>query len=338
MNDTMNDKKIEWLRIIISTLISTGVAFWLASHILISLIELALIGVLLICFGMRKKLSSWLWQRKYKKRLNGKKIGILYEDGHPSHVTTVSPFDWCTILKTYDYFIQKISYDEITDDFIAIINPYGEVYREDDYTHFETFNRIKEYVRRGGIFVSAGGLAFWWAWDKKYNRLIPTAKEIYGYQAVFSRFSLNISLNLIPSVMIGAHSLIETLTNENFKLLTTANGPTQRVAYQTPEDKKFCGDIENVGGTKNIVEFRAAREPLPKCYPMLRADTNRGTIYPILAIPHGKGIFIFSGVSLDYKKPPCNKSLVKSQIEKIAKGVDNIIKNKVLLKIEKNEI
>jgi len=344
----MDDNKIvSYLLPIISTLLSMSLALFLASLTLDSLesflfiVSVALfasVGVILICFGIRKKMSSCLWRRKYKKRLKGKKIGILVEKGCPPRATGFPPSYWEGIIND-DYSVQRISYDKITDDFVAIINPYGEVYREDDYTNFGTFNRIKKYVKKGGIFVSAGGLAFWWAWDKKYNRLIPTAKEIYGYQARVSNFQQSSLINLVPNVMIGTHSLVETLTNANFKLLTTINKPQQYSAYQTPEDKKFCGNIESIGGTKDIVEFRGAREPLPKCYPMLRATTTNGsTIYPILAIPHGRGIFVFGGVSLDFNKLPCNKTIAESQVKKIVKGLDNIIKNKIVLKIERGEV
>lgn len=325
---------------------------WLYS---ISMAALFSTGVFLICYGYRKKISSSLWKWKYKKRCCNNKIGVLNEKGCPRQATSFTVDYWIRQLNK-KHNINKITFSDIDDSYIAIINPYGEVYNEENYTTYGTFNKIRTYVKNGGIFVSAGGLAFWWGWDKKNKRFIPTAKEIYSYGGTIKTApkAPKSSITLIPTVMLGQHSLIDTLTNKHFKLLTTVWAPQLCKAYQTDEDKNFCGNIENIGNITDVIEFRAGREPLPKCYPMLRINLHGTIIYPILAIPDGRGLFIFGGMNLDYNFPSSKiiinktqptkltikklKRITSNQIKKIIKGLDNIIENETLLKIEKNEI
>ena len=336
--------------------------FILSPYSLYSMVVLLIMGIYMLIFGFRKPINSTIWKSSYKKRLSSRKIGILLEKGCKSNATDFTPSYWFNLLKKR-YKTEYLPFSKIDNDFIAVINPYGEVYWEDDYTHFGTFNKIREYVQNGGIFVNVGGVGFWYAWNKKWERSISTAKEIYGFAGPVKLGKINqqivpIEVNLGPTVQIGNHSLTDTLTYKNFKMLTTVGRPRPLSVYQTDDDIKFCGKIENIGG-KDIVEFRAAREPMPKCYPMLRAyiydiHKNRRIIYPLVAIPDGQGLFIFAGMAFNFKKrtyyeiikgkkvkkvtSPVNKRMAKNQVKKVIAGLDTIISKETLLKIERKEV
>lgn len=330
----------------ITLLIPTLNYYVVSSLFYASMSILLLIGVILLIFALNEPISFFRWRMKYKKRLKGNKIGILKEEGCSRNATDFSPSYWFHQLKD-GHNTDYLSIPEINDELIAVINPYGEVYREDNYTHLETFGKIREYVQKGGIFVNPGGVAFWFAWNKKWKRKVSTAREIYGFGGplLINQQGTPVGVNLTPTVQIGNYSLTETLTFSNFKLLTTVGTPRQLVVYQTDMDKEFCGDIENINGKRNIVEFRAAREPLPKCYPMLRATMidvhkRKSTIYPMIAIPDGKGLFIFAGMAFDYnnKKMKISKSIAEDQAKRVVKALEYIIDNDAILKIYKNEL
>jgi hypothetical protein len=307
---------------------------------------LFLIGFILLTYALHEPISSFRWRRRYIRRLKKNKIGILKEERCSRNATDFSPSYWLRQISDL-YNPVYISSPEINENFVAIINPYGEVYREDDYTNLLTLRKIREYVQKGGIFINPGGVAFWLAWNKKWKRRVSTAKEIYGFGGPFLKNQQGAlaGISLTPTVQIGNYSLTETVTYSNFKLLTTVGIQRTLVAFQTDIDKEFCGDIESINGRKNIIEFRAAREPLPKSYPMLRATmvdvhNRKSTIFPMIAVPDGKGLFIFAGMAFDYnnKKVKIPKRTAEDQAKRVIKSLGHIIDNKILLKIHKGEL
>ena len=303
------------------------------------------IGFILLIYGFRNLLRRYMWVRKYCLISKGSKIGILKEEGCKSNATDLSPAYWYKKIQDLGkYRVDYVTFSNIKKEYIALINPYGEVYPEEDYTNLITFNKIRNYVKNGGIFVSPAGVSFWHAWNSKRKRTTPTASEIYSYKEKLHTLA-TIQQQYIPAEYIlepifqwGNFSLIDTLTNKAFKLLTTTGDVKKRKVYQVQEDENFCGKIASIERNTEILEFRAAREPLPTSYPMLRADVvdvngKKRIIYPMIAIPDGKGIFIFSGMTFDYKKNTANKTIVYHQAERVIKSLDYIIENGKILEL-----
>jgi len=75
-----------------------------------------------------------------------------------------------------------------------------------------------------------------------------------------------------------------------------------------------------------VMEFRAVREPTPKCIPFLRAKTVFGEVYPIAAIPYGKGYLIICGMDLNTDLTVMGVDLNKSEFEKISIMIENFMK------------
>lgn len=110
------------------------------------------------------------WELQHKKVLKKSIIGIIKEDTCAKHKSKFNPEDWKRILEenfNENYTIKSIGVSEISNKYVAILNPYGEGYPEEDFLYNTSFRRIREYVRNGGIFVNIAGLAFWYACDIK---------------------------------------------------------------------------------------------------------------------------------------------------------------------------
>ena len=108
-------------------------------------------------------------------------------------------------------------------------------------------------------------------------------------------------------VMPGMLSLVdETVLKERFGLEIVPGHAYEVSIFQSDIDKEFCGDILD-SKMLTIDQYRAFCEPIPGCYPILRArGLGFGDIYPLVAIPFGKGFFVLGGMDLsDAKDQKC---------------------------------
>lgn len=290
---------------------------------------------LALFYYLSDDLSHQRWIRKFRKFFQRKRIiGIIKEDECKKIKSRFSPEDWETFLgEEYKYeYITSLNLCHISDKFNAIINPYGECYPEKDILGKTSFKKIKEYVKKGGIFVSIAGCPFWFNWNKLSIGSPSTAKEVYGISGDTTPTGqiANITLNeqnaqiqapIYKTVLNNpiynpkpVQSLVDTLSFNELGILTTTGKIALRQVYQSNEendnDINFFGDLANVGGTDLVFEFRAIRKPVQSCVPILhsnlilRYEDNRHEsleIYPLASVPFGDGHFIFTGMHMDVK-------------------------------------
>jgi hypothetical protein len=298
----------------ISNLLPSNYYMYIPSGLFITI---ALLAAYLVFFD---RIEKFFWRISYKRKFKRPYIGILKEERCKPAFTRFTPEDWRNRFHT-KYKVKLISIDEIKNGFTVIINPYGEVYLEKDVMTFKTLERIKKYIAEGGIFVNAGGLAFFYGFDGKRN--FPTGKEIQIYQG---RLITPTNMLIQPAFAYPLQwSLLDTLLRQHFSVATTMGKEVLAQAYQDKEDRKYIGDIEDIGGTRFIMEFRAVREPTPKCIPFLRVKTGFGIVYPIAAIPYGKGYLFLCGMHLDTKLTVMGVDLDKSEFEKASVAIENFI-------------
>jgi len=340
--------------IIIPVIISTTILFLISgefnSGLILSLFLLS-IGILLFFYGICQYLYYRWWKFKYRRTLKKSLIGIINEEGCRPEKSKFTPEHWRNFIETefLNYGTRFIRISEISNKFVAIVNPYGEKYPEENNLHRTSFERIKKYVRSGGIFVSTAGLAFWYAWDLETRRAPSTAREVYSHygEITHSNTILSKSVYIMPPEL----SLTETLTYDEFGILSSTGLCRLTNVYQNPQDINFCGDVSNVGGTDLIFEFRAIREPLRKCTPMLRAQIVTGThpheVYPLACVPYEQGKYIFTGMHMDITngdeisiadvenvempthitRQKAIDSIIKSQAKKVCIALGNVIEN-----------
>lgn len=286
----------------------------------------------------------WFWGQR--KRLRKQKVAILKEEHCPLSHTRFEAEDWQSQL---DKPSSTISIEEITDEYAAIVNPYGETYPEKSILNprLGTFEEILSYVSNGGIFVCAGGYPFFYAYHPETERQVPMAEYLTGYKGVITESNVDspqtaggdmdlirASMTLQP-VDIPGLSLTDTLLNERFNLKTTLWGAETRRVHQNQSDQELVGDLVNVGGTDRIVEFRALVEPASEAIPLLRNEVDvpkltppgseTQTVYPMAAVPYNEGYIITAGIKLEGKKSYEGHTLDKVGFQKVTTGVENFL-------------
>jgi hypothetical protein len=262
---------------------------------------------------------------KRKLKFKNPIIAIIKEEGCKLKETRYTPSDW------RDYFDKRyktkiISCNEFSSRYAVVINPYGEVYPEEDLFDLKTFNRIIEFIKNGGIFVNVGGFAFYYGWDIKTKREPIPIADVYQYYS--GEIKENRIIELHPRQSIKGSLLTNgTLLFERLRITPTFVDHEECEIYQTERDKEFIGNLEDVGGTNIIEEYRCVREPVFRCQPLLRAKSEiYGEIYPLAAIPLGSGYFIIGGMNLEHRNETSDSAFLKSckaienMVERIQKG------------------
>ena len=269
--------------------------------------------------------SGQFWKMLAKRRLKNPTIGIIEESGCSLMYTDFTPADWKRRLNGLSVKAELISISKIDTKFVAIVNPYGETYPEEDLLSLKTFKKIDQYIRKGGIFVCAGGFAFFYGYDFKTKRSPSLAKELDIY---VQRSPPGQPLVLEPQrAYPPIYSLVNTPLTKHFKILTTWRDTERNPVFQDLTDRRFVGDITNTGGISEVLQFRAVREPIRKCIPFLRATSSIGTVYVIAGVPVGRGCLILCGMDLRAQpnNPQWNPTIHQGNFEKVCQALVNLI-------------
>lgn len=140
-----------------------------------------------------------------------------------------------------------------------IVNPYGGVYPENDIATLGSLDTIFSYVRDGGIYVNIADIPFYYAFDKNLNRRIDTTP----FAGPFTR----------------TVSFLHTVLTK--KLQVFVYGLT---------DKKYTD--------KGISRIISCNENINNYYKE-NITIESESYSPYLAIPYGKGFFVFSTFFVD---------------------------------------
>lgn len=281
-----------------------------------------------IIWKSHSRLSRFFWKKTIIGTLRNRLIGIINEDSCPRMFTDFSPQDWQRRLQQLNLETRLIKMTEICNSFACVINPYGETYPEEDLFNLESLKKVKDYVNNGGIFVHAGGIAFFYGYDYRNKRNPPLAKDIQIL--VPTRTPTGVTIMVPQPTYPPAFSLIDTVLNEHFHVVTTWGGTEKNPVFQQPDDRRFVGDIANAGGVAEVLQFRAVREPMRRCIPFLRANSSIGEVYPIAGIPFGKGCLVLCGMNLlrQPNNPDWNPTIHSADFEKICVVISNLLESR----------
>jgi hypothetical protein len=84
-------------------------------------------------------------------------------------------------------------------------------------------------------------------------------------------------------------------------------------------------DIEQVGGTDKVEEYRAVMEETPQFIPFLRCKTPKfGEVYPLCAVPFVKGYLVLVGMTFATQAMDGNTRIARAQFEKVCTSIVNM--------------
>lgn len=198
---------------------------------------------------------------------------------------------------------KEIFWSEISSRYAAIIDPFGEIYLERDRRNFQTYEEIKKYLADGGIFCCTGGFPFYYFWDSVTGFPVDTtAKTRISSQAGIQDIRL----------------FFDSLVTRDFGAAITNDpqSPTLARMYQEEKpDVEFFGNLSNVGGTDQALEFRSLSEESKGLIPGLRVKHKEEVKFPLAAISYGNGYLIVAGMD------------VKTEVEfkKLSMGIANFV-------------
>lgn len=154
-----------------------------------------LAGVLVIVLLLVGVGTIQTWYRSLRLALRWRQtlaIAILNDNGWDVNNasiytwTDVSPEDWKLRLEFHAretglrVRIQTTSAKTNLDRYVAVLNPYGSVYPEEDLKSLSTHNRIVQFVRDGGLFINVADIPFYYAYDWNLKRRLDTTEPMYA--------------------------------------------------------------------------------------------------------------------------------------------------------------
>ena len=198
------------------------------------------------------------------------------------------------------YEVEFISASKISNRYMVVINPFGEVYPEIDIKKKVIFGIIEDYIFTGGIFVCAGGFPLFYGWDVNKGEKVPLVE---GEIHLLSKIALHGDAVYVEEKK-KLLPFSGTLLWKEFLAQTTGDtdkhsGPYPLDVTQTEEDINKFGVLTDIGGKKEVLEFRALIEKTKECIPLIRGNRpDFGEVYPIAAIPHGYGYLLTHGMDI----------------------------------------
>ena len=328
--------------IALSVFVSTLVARLVLDFAFIQIWVLAFLLVLFVLFLILTINSNWIgekfWIRKMQKKFQKPLVGILKEEecenmdrGHAA--TSFLADDWNIALQRLHINTEIINIDQLTDKYAVVINPYGEVYPEREPISMTSFGKIKDYIGSGGIFVCAGGLAFYYCWDSRMHHSVILAKMLQSYFQIGNSSGQNV---LVPRFSYPPeYSLIDNPLHDHFGVYVIgdfqapSDAPNGLPIFQTTqsnEDIQYVGDLAQVGGSNQVQIYRSVL-PITRCYiPFLRANIpNIGEVYPIAGVPYERGLLVLCGMNLVTDERINNLSLARIEFNKICSCITHLL-------------
>lgn len=215
--------------------------------------------------------------------LNGNIYSPLREHKCERGCTNVTPSMWDFALrKNKIKYSELITTAQISNAFSIIINPFGDIFPEQDTKLHKTFYSICEFVKNGGIFIVTGGAFF------SHQNTIHSSQHQW----------------VLTKTTEGIQSVRDSFLFFEFGIQTTgdefANGkpifqePIEVEIYQKSEDQYHTGEIDI---PKIIKRFRAAMPATSDYIPFVREKGDKS--FPIIAVHYGKGYLIHAGLFLE---------------------------------------
>jgi hypothetical protein len=259
-------------------------------------------------------MSRWDREGKVSSRWHKKpRIGILYDmeweaNGANAAVwTDISPHDWKQEIeiaaskigmKTQVEFIDT---NADFDRFVAIVNPYGEVYPERNVRRFSTLHKIISYVSFGGLFLNVAGIPSYYAYSSPLRRFVDTT------QAIFSGDVTGGTLSLFVTRPFQLTPLMQELS---LQIVSFKSGAICSINSLL----NISGMVGLHNGQLTLRRAAILEANTESCIPPLQVNLGgeKKLMTPLFFVKYGEGDFLLSMFWItDDSHDICNKNTIK---------------------------
>lgn len=273
------------------------------------LVPILLLLIYILGLFNRGRQLWWEWKR-FRAPM---KMGILrgyvddLEKGHECKPVFSIYGGWSTFFQKSKsnessiFDVEELYWSDISSKYAVLVNPFGEIYLEEDRRNFTTYERIKEFVADGGIFCCTGGFPFYYHWDPVTDLPVDTTPK--------TRVSTSAGLQDI-------RLFFDSLVTKDFGavIVNFPDKPTPAKVYQEKKpDVEFFGELVETGGSDTVQEFRSLSKETRGLIPGLRTKHDEEMKFPLAAISYGEGYLIVAGMDVR----------TKVEFEKLGKGIEN---------------
>lgn len=236
--------------------------------------------------------------------LNGSIVSPLREHKCEKGWTNVTPSMWHLALKEkLNKKIELISASEINNSFSMIINPFGDIFPEQDTKLHKTFYSICEFIKNGGFYVATGGAFF------------AHQNTVHSFQHQWVFIKTANGIQSLKDSFLFLEFGVETTGDELNNDKSVSKEPAEVEVYQQLNDKNYTGEIIL---PQKIKRFRAATTKTSDYIPFVREKNNKS--FPVVAVRYGKGYLIHAGIFLE--------SETSEEFKLLVSIITNLIKNK----------
>lgn len=325
------------------SLFATEILFLVPSDFEIELAGLLLLPIVILMVHIAGLFEAsrnhwWNWRRI----ISPIKVGVLKPFFDESKKGTACKIQFSANSGWLDFFnridaekkqfdVEEINWSDISGKYLIVINPFGEIFLENDKRNFTTYEKIKDFIAEGGIFCCTGGFPFYYFWNEILGKEIDTTPKT-------RRVDEKLGLIMDPRYFI------DSLITQDFgvKIPGFPEKPTLNHSYQEEADKEYFGDLTAVGGFDLVWEFRSISEKTDNAIPGLRIKGKDENRYALAAVPYGKGFIIVTGMApsageVEFKKlteglVSFSKLVVKREKTKGQSRYETLVKTASVLK------
>jgi len=216
------------------------------------------IAVLLLLYSFNFIERFWLKLVIFirKNRNFCPKIGIIYSVSNiePSNIplvwTDVAPECWGSLVRNAaetankKIIVKLIDAKSSFDSFNVIINPYGGNLPELNLVTFPVYNKLLDYIKKGGFFVNIADIPTYWSFNPLINRLVDRTPAVYDIHGAVSRHFQRTPL--LEELALSAYNLGEQNKNK-FKLVGRYSGYGEKeISLRLSRCVKLESHIESV--------------------------------------------------------------------------------------------
>jgi hypothetical protein len=242
------------------------------------------------------------------------------DDLEKSNVDPYQPFDIGDLFAPVE-----ISVAELGSGFYPIvINPFGECFPEKGQGRGVALQTILEYIRDGGIFVNSAGHPFIYTWD--VDAPSENLRHLISYINIVTGIDVKkINENQFELLAKGGAKFPgdALILNSEFKATAAWDLPTligpHEVEIRYSDKLKRTPSFKRTAKVFRPIVADSPSNPIPL---VVTDDKSWGEVYPVAAVPYGRGFLVSCGMSLDAER---EHSILLDIIETLARnGLDSL--------------